>query len=67
MGFSGCGLGVSLSVDGGRLGVVDRSLWWFVGFNGDGLWVLVDGLILILRLMGFVLIMIFQINWLCGG
>ena len=38
-----------------------------MGFNGDGLWVLVDGLILILRLMGFVLIMIFQINWLCGG
>ena len=45
MDFSGGGLGVSLSVDGGgRLGVVDRWLWWFVGFNGDGLWVLVDGL-----------------------
>ena len=49
MGFSGGGLGVSLSIDGGRLGVVDRWLWWFVGFNGGGLWVL----ILILRLMGF--------------
>ena len=49
MGFGGGGLGVSLSVDGGRLGVVDRWLWWFVGFNGGGLWVL----ILILRLMGF--------------
>ena len=43
MGFSGGGLGVSLSVDGGRLGVVDRWLGWFVGFNGGGLWVLVDG------------------------
>ena len=49
MGFSGGGLGVSLSIDGGRLGVVDRWLWWFVGFNGGELWVL----ILILRLMGF--------------
>ena len=34
MGFGGGGLGVSLSVDGGGLGVVDRWLWWFVGFNG---------------------------------
>ena len=45
MGFNGSGLGVSLCVDGGRLGVVDRWLGWFVGF---GRWVL----ILILRLMG---------------
>ena len=42
MGFGDGGLGVRLSVDGGRLGVVDRWLGWFVGFNGGGLWVLVD-------------------------
>ena len=29
--------------DGGRLGVVDRWLGWFVGFNVGGLWVLIDG------------------------
>ena len=43
MGFSGGGLGVILSIDGGQLGVVDRWLEWSVGFNGGGLWVLVDG------------------------
>ena len=43
MGFSGGGLGVNLSIDGGGLGVVDCWLWWFVGFDGGGLWVLVDG------------------------
>ena len=42
MGFNGGGLGVSLSVDGGRLGVVDQWLEGFVSFNGSGLWVLVD-------------------------
>ena len=33
---------MSSSIDGGRLGVVNRWLGWFVGFNGGGLWVLVD-------------------------
>ena len=28
MGFSGGGLGVNLSIDGGRLG------WWIVGYGG---------------------------------
>ena len=53
MGFGGGGLGVSLSVDGGRLGVVDRWLWWFVGFNGGGLWVLVDGFDIDFEINGF--------------
>ena len=42
VGFNGGGLGVSSSIDGSRLGVVNRWLGWFVGFNGGGLWVLVD-------------------------
>ena len=54
MGFSGGRLGVSLSVDGGgRLGVVDHWLWWFVGFNGGGLWVLVDGFDIDFEINGF--------------
>ena len=53
MGFSGIGLGVSLSVDGGGLGVVDRWLWWFVGFNGGGLWVFVDGFDIDFEINGF--------------
>ena len=53
MGFSGGGLGVSLRVDGGWLGVVDRWLWWFVGFNGGGLWVLVDGFDINFEINGF--------------
>ena len=43
MGFNGGGLRVSLSVDGGQLVVDDWWLGWFVGFNGGGLWVLVNG------------------------
>ena len=52
MGFNGGELGVSLSVDGGRL-VVDCWLWWFVGFNGGGLWVLVDGFDIDFEINGF--------------
>ena len=53
MGFSGGGVGVSLSVDGVQLRVVDRWLWWFVGFNGGGLWVLVDSFDIDFEINGF--------------
>ena len=53
MGFGDGGLGVRLSVDGGRLGVVDRWLGWFMGFNGGGLWVLVDGFGIDFKINGF--------------
>ena len=53
MGFSDGGLGVNLSVDGGQLGVVDLWLGWFVGFNGGGLWVLVDGFDIDFEINGF--------------
>ena len=43
MGFSGGGLGVSLSIE----------LGWFVGFNGGGLWVLVDGFDIDFEINGF--------------
>ena len=34
------GLGVSLRINGGQLGVVDQWIGWFVGFNSCGLWVM---------------------------
>ena len=53
MGFNGGGLGVSLSVDGGQLGVVDCWLGWFMGFDGGGLWVLIDGFDIDFEINGF--------------
>ena len=46
-------LGVSSSVDGGQLGVVDCWLGWFMGFDDGGLWVLVDGFDIDFEINGF--------------
>ena len=66
MGFSGGGLGVSLSIE----------LGWFVGFNGGRLWILVDGFdidfeingfwfwLWFFRLIGYVVV---DSGWVCSG
>ena len=33
--------------------MVDHWLWWFVSFNGDGIWVLVDGFDIDFEINGF--------------